>query len=164
VTDQPVRRSRGFLAPVVSGLIVIGALVAAIAWRSQLWQALQWTGSKTGTLLTDWVPNHPGESGAILGFAVVAFIINWFAHIRGRWRAWIFALVVEIGLWLLFWYGLGIPPLNELFGLGITRLEPKAAVVSGAIVIALTGIVFWFLEAREEWNKYRRRHHVDDDD
>jgi hypothetical protein len=30
-------------------------------------------------------------------------------------------------------------------------------------VIALTGLIFWILEAREEWNKYRRRHNADDD-
>jgi hypothetical protein len=163
MVDQPVRRSRGILAPIVGGIIVIGALVAAIAYRSQLWDALKWVGRNASSWITDWVPNHPGETGAILGFAVVAFVINWLAHIRGRLRAWIFAIVVEVGLWLLFWYGLGIPSLNELFGLNITRMTSSAIFISAAFVIGLTGVVFWFLESREEWNKYRRRHHVDED-
>src|SRR6266545_2815697 len=80
-----------------------------------------------------------------------------------RLRAWIFALVVEIGLWLLFWYSPGIPSLNDLFGFRIPKLSSSAVALSGALVIALTGAVFWFLEAREEWLAYRRRHHVDND-
>ena len=162
--SYPVRRSRGFLAPVLGGVALIAALVAAIFFRSELWQAVQWVGDRFGTWLTDWVPNHLGETSAIVGFGVVAFLLNWVAHIRGRLRAWIFAIVVEIGLWLLFWYGLGIPSLNELFGLNIPRLSPTAILLSGGVVIALTSLVFWFIESREEWRKYRRRHHVDDDD
>ena len=92
----------------------------------------------------------------------MAFAINWFAHVRGRLRAWVFAIVVEIGLWLLFWYGLFIPSFNDLFGLHIEKITPNEAVLSGAIVIALTGLIFWFLEAREEWHKYRRQHNAED--
>ncbi len=93
----------------------------------------------------------------------MALIINWLAHVRGRLRAWIFALVVEIGLWMLFWNGPGIPSLNDLSGLKIDKLSPSAIALSGALVIAVTGAVFWFLEAREEWLAYRRQHHVDED-
>jgi hypothetical protein len=97
----------------------------------------------------------------MVAFAVVAFVINWLAHIRGRLRAWVFAVVVEIGLWLLFWLGLGVPPLNELFGLNIAKLATRDVVMSGIIVVALTGVLFWFLEAREEWRRYRRPHPID---
>ena len=65
--------------------------------------------------------------------------------------------MVEVGLWLLFWYGLLIPSLNDLFGLHIARITADEVVLSGAIVIAVTGVVFWILEVREEWNKYRHR-------
>lgn len=159
----PARRSRGLLSPVIGGLALIAALVAAIAFRAELWRFLRWIGDIVGTWLTEWVPAHRGQAAAIIGFAVVAFLINWVAHIRGRLRAWIFALVVEAGLWLLFWYGLGIPSLNQLAGLDIDRMDPATAAVSGALVIAATAALFWFLEAREEWRKYRRRHHVDED-
>lgn len=159
----PARRSRGLLAPVIGGLALIAALVAAIAFRTELWRFLRWIGDIVATWLTEWVPAHRGQTAAIIGFAVVAFVINWIAHIRGRLRAWIFALVVEAGLWLLFWYGLGIPSLNELTGLDIDRMDPATAVISGALVVAVTGTAFWFLEAREEWRMYRRRHHVDED-
>jgi hypothetical protein len=157
-------RSRGFLAPVLGGLALIGALILVIAFRTEVWDGIIWTSEAIGDTLTQWVPDHPGQTAAIIGFAVVAFALNWVAHIRGRLRAWVFAVVVEMGLWLLFWYGLGIPSLNELFGLNLDPLTATAVVVSGLVVIALTGALFWFLEMREEWRKYRRRHHVDDDE
>ncbi len=164
MVTQSERRSRGFLKPVVGGLLLIGALVAAIYFRSQLWEFLQWLGRSIETWVTEWVPEHPGQTGAIVGFAVIAFLINWVAHIRGRLRAWIFALVVQLGLWFLFWYSVGIPSLNELFGLNIARMSSSVVILSGLIVTAVTGAIFWFLESREEWRKYRRRHHVDDDE
>src|SRR5438874_6560741 len=163
MADQRVRRSGGLLGPVLGGLLLIAALVAAIAFRTQLWQFVRWATRTIGHWLTGWAPAHPSQTGAIAGFAVVALIINWIAHVRGRLRAWIFALVVEIGLWLLFWNGPGIPSLNDLSGLKIPKLSPGAIALSGALVIAVTGAVFWFLEAREEWLAYRRQHHVDED-
>jgi hypothetical protein len=161
MVDQRPTRSRGFLKPVVYGFVLIALIIAAIFFRSQLWDAAKWVGRRFGDWVTVWVPDHSGATVAIVGFAVVAFVINWFAHIRGRWRAWVFAIVVEVGLWLLFWYGLLIPSFNELFGLDIPRITPNEVVLSGAIVIALTGLIFWILETREEWNKYRHRHDPD---
>lgn len=163
MADSAQARSRGFLAPVVGGLAVIAALVAAIYFRNELWEFLKWLGRVIGDWALNWVPAHPGQTVAIVGFAVVAFAINWLAHVRGRLRAWIFAIVVEAGLWAIFWFGAGIPPLYELFGLNLEKMTPGGVALSGAIVIALTGLIFWFLELREEWQKYRRRHHVDDD-
>lgn len=157
------RRSRGLLGPVLGGLCLIGALIAGIAFRKQLWQFVGWAGRGVSDWLTVWVPAHPRQTGAIVGFAVVALALNWIAHVRGRLRAWIFALVVEIGLWILFWNGPGIPSLNDLLHLKIPKLDTRAMVVSGALVIAITGVVFWFLELREEWRAYRRQHHVDED-
>jgi hypothetical protein len=58
-------------------------------------------------------------------------------------------LVVEIGLWLLFWNGLGIPSLKDLLHLNIPRLSPSEITLSGALVIAITGAVFWLFEMRE---------------
>ncbi len=165
MADQryPVRRSRGILSPVLGGLVLIAVVVAGVAFRQELWRSAQWAGHTISTWLTGWVPGHPRQTQAIVGFAVVALIINWIAHVRGRLRAWIFAIVVEIGLWLLFWNGPGIPSLNDLSGLKIPKLAPAAIALSGVLVIAVTGIVFWFLEAREEWLAYRRQHHVDED-
>src|SRR5262245_57048214 len=92
------RRSRGFLSPVLGGLTLIAALVAAIYFRSELWEAAQWLGRTVSVWLTDWAPNHLGETSAIVGFAVVSFALNWFAHVSGRLRSWVFAIVVELGL------------------------------------------------------------------
>lgn len=165
MADQryPVRRSRGLLAPAVGALALIAALVAVIAFRVQVWHFARRAGHVIRVWFTEWIPDHPRQTGAIIGFAIVAFVINWLAHVRGRLRAWLFAVIVEIGLWLLFWYGLGIPSLNELLGLQIAKLDTSAVVVSGAVVIGITGALFWFLEAREEWRQYRRQHHVDED-
>jgi hypothetical protein len=155
-------RSRSLLRPVVSALALIAVIILVIAFRSQVWEATKWTLRTIGDWVTVWVPEHPGQSFAILAFAILAFVVNWLAHVRGRLRAWIFAIVLEVGLWLLFWYGAGIPPLNELFGLNIGRMEPTTTLTSGILVVAVTGVIFWFLEAREEWNKYRRRHNAED--
>jgi hypothetical protein len=164
MSDQRLapRRSRGCLAPVVGGLVVIILVVGVIAFRGPLWDLLRWAGRTVDHLFTEWVPAHQAQTAVILGFAVLAFLLNWVAHVRGRLRAWMFAVVVEAGLWLLFWYGPGIPSLNELLGLDIARLTPAATLIAGAIVIAVTGALFWFLEAREEWRRYRRAHQVDD--
>jgi hypothetical protein len=163
VERVPERRSRGFLTPVLAGLLLIGGLIAVIAFRAEVWRFVKWIGSGIQDLFTGWVPDHPKQFSAIVGFAIVAFVLNWIAHVRGRFRAWVFAIVVEVGLWLLFWYGPGIPSLNELFGLNLPGLTWTEVVVSAIVVIAVTGALFWFLEMREEWRKYRRQHHVDDD-
>jgi hypothetical protein len=165
MADQryPVRRSRGLLGPVVGGLALVAAVVAVIALRTQLWHFAKWVSRTISHWLTGWVPAHPHQTAAIIGFAIVALIVNWIAHVRGRLRAWIFALVVEIGLWLLFWYGPGIPSLNDLLGLKIPRLSPREIAVSGAVVVAVTGGVFWLLELREGWRAYRRQHNVDEE-
>jgi hypothetical protein len=159
---RSARRSGGLLGPVVGGLVLIAAVVAVIALRDQLWQFLRWAGHVVRDWTTVWAPAHQRQTGAIVGFAVVAFLINWIAHVRGRLRAWIFALVVEIGLWLLFWSGPGIPSLNDLLGFRIPRLTPSEIAISGALVIAVTGVVFWFLELRESWRKYLHQHSVED--
>jgi hypothetical protein len=155
-------RSRSLLKPVVGGLVLIAAIIAVIYFRSQVWSGLKWTGNELSHWLTNWVPNNKGATVAIVGFGVVAFAINWIAHVRGRLRAWIFALVVEAGLWLLFWYSVLIPSLNDLVGLHIARPTPNAVVLAGAITMAIAGVIFWFLEIREEWNKYRHRTNPDD--
>ncbi len=157
------RRSRSLLKPVVGALALIAILIAVVFFRAEVWSATKAVGRAFNTWLFDWVPEHPGQGAAIIGFAVVAFLINWVAHVRGRLRAWVFALVVEAALWGLFWYGLLIPSFNELFGLDFEQMSAGVVVLSGAIVIAVTGALFWFLESREEWRKYRRRHNVDDD-
>ena len=164
MVDQPTgRRSGGLFVPVAGGLLLIGAIVAGIAFRSDLWRFIRWLGDRIGTFFSEWVPDHPEQSAAIGGFAVLAFVLNWIAHVNGRLRAWVFAVIVEAGLWLLFWYGLGVPSLNELTGLDVEKLDSTGVVVSGILVIALTGLVFWYLEMREEWRKYRRRHNVVED-
>ena len=155
---------RSLLAPVVGGIALIVALVLAIYFRSELWRGAKWLGDATGTWATEWVPDHPGQTTAIVGFVVLSFLLNWIAHVRGRLRAWVFAIVVELGLWLLFWLGaIILPPLNELLGLNFEKMSATLVVLSGLIVVAVTGAIFWFLEMREEWRKYRRRHHVDED-
>ena len=148
-------RARGLLTPIIGGVILIGALVAAVYFRGDLWQGVKSLGRSSVSWVTDWVPAHPGQASAMGGFALVALGINWVAHIRGRLRAWLFALVVEMGLWLLFWNGLVIPSFNELLGLDIAELTFGQIMTSGLIVMGLTGVVFWFLEAREEWRKSR---------
>jgi amino acid transporter len=159
VVDQRTR-SRSLMAPVLGGIILILALVAGIYFRVQLWHFLKFLGRNIGDWLTNWVPDHPGQTTAIFVFAVVALGLNWIAHIQGRLRAWVFVIVIEVGLWLLFWFKTVIPSFNHLVGLDIESMSFAVAISSAAIVIALTGLVFWILEAREEWRKSRRREKI----
>jgi hypothetical protein len=155
------RRGRSFLAPVIGGLVSIGALVVLVYFRSDVWQATKWTADKAGAWVTDWVPNHPAQTTAIGVFALVAAVINFFSHVSGRLRSWIFAIVVEAGLWLLFWYGLLIPSFNELLGLNLERMPLNQVLLAGGLVIGLTGLIFWLLEAREGWRRYRHGQDVE---
>src|SRR6187200_2151658 len=59
MVDQRPARSRGFLKPVVGGLIVIAVLIAVIFFRSQVWEAAKSIGSAFGNWVTNWVPDHP---------------------------------------------------------------------------------------------------------
>jgi hypothetical protein len=161
--ERTSRRSGGLLLPLLGGLVLIGLIIALIAFREPVWRFVQWLGGLVGDWFGEWVPAHPQQTTAILVFALLALLLNWLAHIRGRLRAWLFVLVLEVGLWLLFWYGLGVPPLNELIGLNITRPTGAEIAVSTVVVVLITGAIFWFLELREEWRKYRRRHNVVED-
>ena len=155
--------SRSILKPILGGILVLVALVAAIYFRAELWEFLKLVGRQVRYVLTEWIPDHPGQAVAVAAFIVIAFVINWIAHVRGRFRAWVFAVVIELGLWLLFWYGLLIPSIKDLIGLEVEQMNFRTVMISGLVIIGLTGAIFWFLETREEWNKYRRRHHVDED-
>src|SRR5574342_1010998 len=55
------RSGRSILTPVVYGIVAIVALIAVTYFRSEVWQGVKWVVSQTRTLLTEWVPNHPGQ-------------------------------------------------------------------------------------------------------
>ena len=143
-------KTRSFLKPVIGG-ILIGAIVAIIAFRSQLWDLLKSWSKEGGNALLNWVPNHPGATLVIVVALLVAFAINWVAHVARPDRAWIFALVVEAELWVLFWNSLGIPSLNDLFGVNTEKISAndRSSAVSRDHH-PLAGMVFWFLESKEE--------------
>src|SRR6266545_2815696 len=61
MADQryPVRRSRGFVGPVLGGLAIIAALIAGIAFRRELWRFVRWAGAA----INDWLTGcGPGSS------------------------------------------------------------------------------------------------------
>lgn len=153
---------RGLLKPVLSGVLVIGLIAVVILFHAEIWKYLIIpVGRAAGWVGTEWVPKHVGQSLAAAGFGVVAFFINWLAHVRGRLREWIFAIVVEIGLWILFWFPWPPLSLNKLFRLNIEQMPFLTVLLSGFIVIFITGVIFWILELKEEINKYRRRHNAE---
>ena len=154
---ETTTKSRSLLAPLVGGVVLIALLFLIIAFRSQLGEFITNAGSEGGNQLIAWVPDHLGETLAIAVAFLVAIGLNWIAHIAGRLRAWMFVLVVEIGLWVLFWNSFGIPSLRELVGLDPETLQLNATeqAVSLVIVLFLSGIVFWILEAREGWQRRR---------
>jgi hypothetical protein len=156
-------KSRSLLAPLIGGVVLVALLFLIIAFRDQLRDAIASSSSRGGGAVLAWVPDHVDETLAIVVAFLVAIGINWIAHVIGRLSAWIFVVVVEIGLWVLFWNSLGIPSLRELIGLNTDELSLTASeqVISILIVLILSGIVFWILEAKEKWAE--RRHRLDTD-
>lgn len=154
-------KSRSLLAPIIGGVVLIALLVLIIAFRNQLTDAISSWSTEGGGAVLAWIPDHVDETLAIVVAFLVALGINWIAHVAGRLRAWIFVLVVEAGLWVLFWNSLGIPSLRELIGLDPEALQLNGSeqAVSGLIILFLSGIVFWILEAKESWQ--RRRESLD---
>ncbi|MBX6748437.1 MAG: hypothetical protein IRY85_02005 [Micromonosporaceae bacterium] len=150
-------KSRSLLAPLIGAVVLIALLVLIIAFRQQLADLIGRSSSEGKDRLIAWVPDHLDETFAIVVAFFVAIGINWIAHVAGRLRAWIFVFVVEIGLWILFWNSLGIPSLRELVGLDPNTLQLTVTeqVVSLAIILFLSGIVFWIMEAREAWKQRR---------
>ncbi len=155
---QPGSKSRSLLAPLIGGVVLIVLLVGVIAFRNQLGDLITDTSREGGGTVLKWVPDHLGATLAIVVAFLAALGFNWIAHVSGRLRAWIFVLVIEIGLWFLFWNSVGIPSLKDLFGLDtLERITPTEQVVSLLIILFLSGIVFWFLEAKESWGARRHR-------
>jgi hypothetical protein len=150
-------KSRSLLAPFIGAIVLIALLVLIIAFRQQLADVISRSSAEGSSRLIAWVPDHLDETFAIVVAFFVAIGINWIAHVAGRLRAWIFVFVVEIGLWILFWNSLGIPSLRELVGLDpeSLRLTVTEQAVSLAIILVLSGVVFWILEAREAWKQRR---------
>jgi hypothetical protein len=121
-------KSRSLLAPLIGGVVLVALLFLTIAFRDQLRDAIASSSSRGGGAVLAWIPDHVDETLAIVVAFLVAIGINWIAHVIGRLSAWIFVVVVEIGL---------------------------------LIVLILSGIVFWILEAKEKWAE--RRHRLDTD-
>ncbi|HEY7225416.1 MAG TPA: hypothetical protein VH561_17715 [Micromonosporaceae bacterium] len=157
MVDTGTKTSRSLLKPVIAGIVLIAALVLIVAFRGQLADLISKSGSKGGSSILSWIPDHKDATVVIIGAFVVALGIDWLAHIVGRLRAWIFVVVVEAGLWILFWNSVGIPPLKDLIGLdGLARITGTAQFVSGLIILVLSGVIFWILEAKEAWSERRR--------
>jgi hypothetical protein len=150
-------KSRSLLAPIIGAVVLIALLILIIAFRQQLADVISRSSAEGSSRLIAWVPDHLDETFAIAVAFLVAIGINWIAHVAGRLRAWIFVFIVEIGLWILFWNSLGIPSLRELVGLNPETLQLTVTeqAVSLAIILFLSGIVFWILEAREAWKQRR---------
>jgi hypothetical protein len=163
MADTGTKRSRSLLAPLIGGVVLVALLFLIIAFREQLRDAISSSSSRGGGALLAWIPDHVDETLAIVVAFLVAIAFNWVAHVIGRLSAWIFVVVVEIGLWVMFWNSLGIPSLRELIGLpDELSLTASEQVISILIVLILSGIVFWILEAKEKWQE--RRHRLADTD
>jgi hypothetical protein len=151
-------KSRSLLAPIIGGLVLIAALVLIIALRTQLHDLISSSSKSNANTIVGWVPDHQYATLAIVVAFLITIAIDWVAHLVGRLRAWIFVLVVEIGLWILFWNSVGIPSLKHLVGLdSLERISTKAQFYSGLLIFVLSGIIFWILEAVEAFKERRAR-------
>jgi hypothetical protein len=159
---QPSSTTRSIFKPIIAGVLLIAALFLIIAFRNQLGDLVSRSGSKGGSSLLSWIPNHKGATTIIIAAFIVFLGIDYVAHLAGRLRAWIFVVVVQIGLWILFWNNLGITPLKDFLGLKDTTISGKAQIVSLLIIMVLSGVVFWILEAKEAFDM--RRHRTGGDD
>jgi len=154
----PETKTRSFLKPVVGGIVLIALLAGLLAFRHQLSDALSHGSGKGSSALLGWIPNHGSETVTIAVCFLVAVGLGWIAHIVGRLRAWIFAVIVDIGLWVLFWNDLGFGSIKSMVGVSDgVKLDGKEQVIALLIVLVLSGFVFWILEAKESWSQYRHR-------
>lgn len=157
-------KTRNILRPIIAGVVLLAALVLIIAFRSQLSDLISSSSKEGGSTVVDWVPDHKGATTVIVGAFVLFLGINYVAHIAGRLRAWLFVVVIEAGLWVLFWNSVGIPPLKDLVGMeSLDAISPTAQAVSGGIILVASGVIFWILEAKEAFNARRHRTGGDDD-
>jgi len=155
---QPTSKARNFFRPIIAGVVILAALVLIIAFRSQLGDLLSSSSKEGGSSIMNWIPDHKAATTVIAGAFALFMGLNWIAHIAGRLRAWLFVLVIEIGLWILFWNSVGIPPLKDLVGLkSLDPISGQAQAASGAIIMVLGGAIFWVLEAKESFEMRRHR-------
>jgi hypothetical protein len=155
---ETTSKSRSIMAPIIGGVVLIAALVLIIALRAQLRDLISSSSKSNANTIVGWVPDHQAATLAIVIAFLIAIAIDWVAHLVGRLRAWIFVLVVEVGLWILFWNSVGIPSLKHLVGLdSLERISTSAQFYSGALIFVLSGVIFWILEAIEAFKEKRAR-------
>jgi hypothetical protein len=154
---EPATRTRGsLLQPIIAGAVVVLVLALIGAFRDQLLDAIHSSSEKSSGGLKNWIPDHKGET-VIIGITFLIFLgIDYVAHLVGRLRAWLFVVVVQIGVWFLFWNDFGnLGSGRDIVGLDARHLSGVAQINALLIVMVLSGVIFWILEAREEFAKRR---------
>ncbi len=156
--------TRNIVKPIIAGAVVVLVLALIGAFRVQLLDAITSGSQESSGKLSQWIPEHKGETIIIaIGFALY-LAINYVAHVVGRLRAWIFVVVVETGVWFLFWNDFGsLGSGRDLVGLQDSHLSGVAQINSLLIILVLSGIVFWVLEAKESFDKRQHATGGDDD-
>ncbi len=146
--------TRNIIKPIIAGAVVVLILALIGAFRNQLLDAIHSSSKEGSGKLSQWIPEHKGET-VIIGVAFLIFLgVNYVAHIVGRLRAWIFVVVVEAGVWFLFWNDFGsLGSGRDIVGLQERHLSGLAQINALVIILVLSGIVFWFLEAKEGFDK-----------
>jgi hypothetical protein len=158
--------SRKLLWPAISALVLLVIFSALFYFREQVFDALAKSTASSFHSLSDWIPKHTTELTVILITLAICIAVDWVAHIVGRLRPWIFVVVFQIGVWILFWNtfigesgkdSLGIDSLKS------ANLSVKEQAISMLFILVVSGIVFWILEAKENWNRYRHSQSTDGD-
>ena len=144
-------KTRSLLKPIIAGVAVIVVLVLLVLLWNPISDAISGQARSGFSRFINWIGDNPLK--ALVVFVLFALFLagNYVAHRVGRLRAWLFVVVVEIGLWILFWNQTVIPPLKDFFGLSEVKLDLATQAVSGIVVLVLSGVIFWILEAREAW-------------
>jgi hypothetical protein len=154
---------RKILVPAISAIVLLVVFSALFLFRDRVFDALSSSSESGFQKLFSWIPDHKGQTTVILVTLAICIAVDWVAHIVGRLRPWIFVVVFQIGVWILFWNTFIGESGKDSLGLSnVGDLSVKEQAISILIVLIISGVVFWILEAKENWNKYRHSQSTED--
>lgn len=154
---------RKVLVPAISAIVLLVVFSTLFLFRDKVFESLGKSGSHGFKSLFSWIPDHKGQTTVILVTLAICIAVDWVAHIVGRLRPWIFVVVFQIGVWILFWNTFIGQSGKDSLGLSkVGDLSVKEQAISILIILVISGIVFWLLEAKENWRKYRHQQSTED--
>jgi hypothetical protein len=159
----PRQRSSSFVVTTVATALMIVALILVIILRVQTGHLIVRTAHTISGWFAHWVPAHPQQAWVIGAFGLAYLVINFIAHLVGRWRALLSVFILETWAWFDFWYNVPYILKTHLFKLNSLHNMPAGRTfLSWFWLMLLPLILFLFWEWREVWK--HREHSLSEGD